>query len=76
MRKKDSLEDYDVFYVELPHADYMDDIEIVDEYDNHAYDQVQGLSDEQVSEIARDSLDAAKQRDTSTDSTDSNSDNT
>jgi hypothetical protein len=76
MRKKDSLEDYDVFYVELPQADYMDDIEIVDEYDNHAYDQVQGLSDEQVSEIARDSLDAAKKRDLSTDNSGSNSDDT
>jgi hypothetical protein len=62
MRKKDSLDDYEVFYMELPKADYMDDIEIVDEYDNHAYDQVQGLSDEQVSEIARDSLDAAKRQ--------------
>jgi hypothetical protein len=59
MRGPDSLDDYEVFYMELPQADYMDDIEIQDEYDNQAYDQIQGLSEDQVSKIARDSLDAS-----------------
>jgi len=37
----------------------MEDIEIQDEYDA-ASDQVQGLSDQQVSQIARDSLDSSE----------------
>jgi hypothetical protein len=57
--KKENLEDYELFYMELPHADYLDDIEIQDEYDTNNYDEIQGLSDQQVSEIARDSLNAA-----------------
>ena len=63
MRKREKLEDYEVFYMELPHADYLDDIEIQDEYDNPNYDQLQGLSDTQVSEIAKDSLAAAEKHD-------------
>jgi hypothetical protein len=61
MQKRERLEDYEVFYSELPQADYMDDIEIQDEYEAPS-DQTQGLSDHQVSEIARDSLDAAHKR--------------
>jgi hypothetical protein len=57
--KKANLEDYEVFYMEIPQADYFNDIEIQDEYDSNGYDEIQGLSDQQVSEIARDSLDAA-----------------
>lgn len=51
---------YDLFYLEIPKADYLKDIEIQDEYepsDNGSW----GLSEKQVSEIARDSLEAAKQ---------------
>jgi hypothetical protein len=62
MKKTDKLEEYEVFYMEIPQADYMEDIEIQDAYDASAYDQVQGLSDQQVSEIAKDSLDAAKRQ--------------
>lgn len=57
--KKENLDDYEIFYMELPQADYMDDIEIQDEHDPTNYDEIQGLSDEQVSEIARDSINAA-----------------
>jgi hypothetical protein len=57
--KKENLEDYELFYMELPQADYLDDIEIQDEYDTNNYDEIQGLSDQQVSQIAQDSLDAA-----------------
>jgi hypothetical protein len=74
--KRDRLDDYEVFYMEIPQADYLDDIEIQDEYDNSPYDQIQGLSDQQVSEIAKDALDVAKrhsagdQSDAGTDDTD------
>jgi hypothetical protein len=68
--KKEDLDDYELFYMELPQADYLKDIEIQDEYDDASYDEIQGLSDEQVSEIARDSLDAAKQQRQSADDTD------
>jgi hypothetical protein len=65
--KKENLENYEVFYMEIPQADYLNDIEIQDEYDANNYDEIQGLSDQQVSEIARDSLDAARpQTDAST----------
>jgi hypothetical protein len=67
--KKRNLENYELFYMELPQTDYFDDIEIQDEYDVNSYDKIQGLSDEQVSEIARDSLNT-----TATNSSDSPSD--
>jgi hypothetical protein len=54
--QQEDLDDYELFYMELPQADYYKDIEIQDEYDQHNYDDFQGLSAEQVSEIARDSL--------------------
>lgn len=57
--KKENLEDYELFYLELPKSDYLDDIEIQDEYETTSYDEIQGLSDQQVSAIAKDSLDAA-----------------
>jgi hypothetical protein len=59
MHKRETLEDFQVFYMELPKADYMDDIVIQDAYDNAMPGKIRGLSVHQVSEIARDSLDAA-----------------
>jgi hypothetical protein len=56
--KKENLEDYELFYLELPKSDYLEDIEIQDEYEITSYDEIQGLSDQQVSAIAKDSLDA------------------
>jgi hypothetical protein len=69
--KRENLENYELFYMELPQADYLDDIEIQDEYDANNYDEIQGLSDQQVSQIAQDSLDAASVRSTSKNSNDS-----
>jgi hypothetical protein len=54
--KKEDLDDYELFYMELPQADYLKDIEIQDDYDQQNYDDFQGLSAEQVDQIARDSL--------------------
>jgi len=62
--KKGNLEDYELFYMELPQADYLDDIEIQDEHDTNNYDEIQGLSAEQVSEIARDSINPPGQKPT------------
>jgi hypothetical protein len=56
----ENLEDYELFYMEIPQTDYLKDIEIQDDYEQPDYDAIQGLSDEQVSEIARDSLDSPK----------------
>lgn len=61
MKNENHNEEYEFFYMELPQADYLNDIEIQDEYDD-PNDKIQGLSAEQVSEIARDSLDAAGQQ--------------
>ena len=58
-KKKRKNPDFDLFYLEIPKTDYLKDIEIQDEYepnDNGSW----GLSEQQVSEIARDSLEAAK----------------
>lgn len=52
--------EYPNFYLELPPTDYLRDIEIQDEYDQLPSDEHRGLSDEQVSQIARDSLEEAK----------------
>ncbi|HVQ43593.1 MAG TPA: hypothetical protein VMT30_01355 [Candidatus Saccharimonadia bacterium] len=58
--KKNNLEDYLDFYLELPPTDYLKDIEIQDEYEKPADHTMRGLSDEQVSQIAADSLREAK----------------
>ncbi|GAC1370782.1 MAG: hypothetical protein NVSMB39_3990 [Candidatus Saccharimonadales bacterium] len=62
MTKKTNLDDYYDFFQELPQADlkhdYLDDIEIQDEYESPA--DSTGLSSEQVRQIARDSLEKAK----------------
>ena len=60
--KNENLNDYQLFYMEIPQADYLNDIEIQDEYDANNYDEIQGLSAEQVSKIARDSLDSAPEQ--------------
>jgi len=59
--KKSNLEDYYDFYLELPPTDYLKDIEIQDEYDKPSEQSTKGLSDEQVSQIAQDSLRDAQQ---------------
>lgn len=51
--------DYDVFFVEIPKTDYLQDIEIQDEYEQEDARPI-GLSEDQLSEIARDSLEVAK----------------
>lgn len=58
-KKKRKNPDFDFFYLEIPKTDYLKDIEIQDEYEPND-DRSWGLSEEQVSEIARDSLEAAK----------------
>ncbi|MBW4061350.1 hypothetical protein HJC99_02140 [Candidatus Saccharibacteria bacterium] len=66
MTKPDPLDDYPLpyqeFYAEIPGStDYLNDIDpsIFDEHDLQA-EMSRGLSEEQVSEIARDSLDASR----------------
>ncbi len=60
MRKDAGHDDYDLFFVELPtDLDPLSDLstDIHDEHDTpSAYDEIQGLSAEQVSHIARDLL--------------------
>jgi hypothetical protein len=53
------------FYVELPPTDYLKDIEIQDEYEKTTDLSHRGLSEEQVSQIAIDSLKEARVRKTS-----------
>jgi len=60
--EKENLDDYEIFYLELPQADYLKDIEIQDDFDPRDYDEAQGLSPDQVRQIAQDSLDAAGAR--------------
>lgn len=48
--------DFQNFYLELPPIDYLNDIEIQDEYEVSSDSESKGLSDEQVSQIALDSL--------------------
>lgn len=60
--KKTNLDDYYDFFQEIPQpdltADYLNDIEIQDEYESPSNSG--GLSDEQVSQIAHDSLERAR----------------
>ena len=53
----ENLESYEVFYLEIPKADYMDDIEIQDEYDKPEQEQ---LTIDESSDYTRASLEAAK----------------
>jgi hypothetical protein len=58
--KNDSSKDYYDFYMEIPPTDYLKDIEIQDEYEKPTDQNSRGLSDEQVSQIAIDSLSNAQ----------------
>lgn len=60
--KNNNYKDYQDFFLELPQTDYLTDIEIQDEYEKTTDFPVRGLSDEQVSQIARDSLTDARRR--------------
>jgi hypothetical protein len=51
--KKDHSRAFDDFFLEIPATDYLNDIEIQDEYETPS-DAPHGLSDEQVSQIATD----------------------
>lgn len=62
--KKTKLFDYNDFFLELPPTDYLADIEIQDEYEKTVDSSKHGLSDEQVSQIAIDSLADADQNPT------------
>jgi hypothetical protein len=62
MKNKNNTEDYYVFFQEIPQADYYTDIEIQDEYENPTDAPPTGLSDEQVSQLALDSLSEARRR--------------
>jgi len=57
--KKSDLDAYDEFFLELPSTDYLSDIEIQDDHEKATDDSKRGLSDEQVSQIAIDSLEEA-----------------
>ena len=54
--KKPNLVDNSDFFLELPPTDYLADIQIQDEYEQPSDTNIYGLSDEQVSQIAVDSL--------------------
>ena len=60
MKKKTDLDDYYDFFQELPQpditADYLNDIEIQYEYESPG--PATGLTDEQVSQLAHDSLES------------------
>jgi hypothetical protein len=58
--KKNHPEEYFDFYLELPPTDYLKDIEIQDEYEKQPETHGRGLSDEQVSQLAADSLKDAR----------------
>lgn len=55
MKKKFSTS-YEDFFLQLPPTDNLNDIEIQDEYENQTNEAPLGLSEEQVSLIAIDSL--------------------
>lgn len=62
--KKDRLDDYEIFYMEIRQtADYLDGMNtgIEDAREPTGYDEVPGLSDDQVSKLASDQLDEAPQ---------------
>ncbi len=63
MEKPNNLDGYELFYMEMPktETDPLNEIstEIQDEHETSGYDDIQGLSTEQVSAIARDSLEDA-----------------
>ena len=58
--KKENIDDFQLFYMEIPQADYLNDIDptIHDEIDDRGtrYDDINGLSAKQVSELAKDTL--------------------
>ena len=62
--RKEKLDDYELFYMEIPQADYLNEIDTNIQDEHNALpdynESISGLSDEQVSAIANDSLRAAQ----------------
>jgi hypothetical protein len=58
--KNTQIDAYYNFFLELPPTDYLVDIEIQDDIEQPNENTTRGLSAEQVSQIAIDSLNAAK----------------
>jgi hypothetical protein len=58
---KEKLDDYELFYLEIPTPDYLDNI-VLDIQDDHepSDSQSSGLSNDQVSKIADDQLNSIK----------------
>ena len=56
--KKPKLDDYELFYMEIPQADYLNDIEMNADEDHElpAFNKMPTMSDEQVSALAQDQL--------------------
>lgn len=55
--KKSRLDDYEIFYMEIPQADYLNDIELADEdHEVPTFNSSPTLSEEQVSALAVDQL--------------------
>lgn len=61
--RKPKLDDYELFYMEIPQNDYLNDIDIRTDEDTEppTYNKTPTLSDEQVSELAKDQLGSLKQ---------------
>ena len=56
--KKPKLDDYELFYMEIPQTDYLNDIDIHNEEDTEpaTFNKKPNMSNEQVSALARDQL--------------------
>jgi|GEM_PF-5455589 len=62
MKTEKFSDEFEYFYLELPQADYLsdlDDIQIQDEHFEDNSGDAGGLSDEQVSKLAGDALDSS-----------------
>jgi hypothetical protein len=64
MKSDHFSDEFDYFYMELPQADYLNDLTDIPIQDEHYADDedpgIRGLSDEQVSKLADDSRDTSK----------------
>lgn len=58
MKRPEQMEDYELFYLQIPQSDYLTELEpeAHEDHDDLTPHPASGLSDEQVTQIARDAL--------------------
>ncbi len=59
--KRPKLDDYELFYMELPQTEYLDEIKTDENSEPATFNKTPNMSDQQVSALAQDQLDSLEE---------------